>query len=78
MKRFITAVSDLKEFQRLERRPLVRERNMFTFRADFSDERPLLETLKLFEVSHGSYQPFNFLPELYYRWSIFKYVSYVT
>ena len=28
----------------------------------FSDEEPLLETLEFYETSHGSYQPFNFLP----------------
>ena len=30
----------------------------------FSDEGPLLETLEFFEISHGSYQPSNFLPYL--------------
>ena len=30
----------------------------------FSDEGPLLETLEFFEISHGSYQPLNFLPYL--------------
>ena len=41
----MTAVTDPKEFQRFER-------------------RPLKETLDFFEISHGSYQPFNFLPYL--------------
>ena len=27
----------------------------------FSDDRPLLETLDLFEICHGVYQPLNFL-----------------
>ena len=27
----------------------------------FSDDGPLLETLEFFEISHGSYQPLNFL-----------------
>ena len=31
----------------------------------FSDEGPLLETLEFFEISHGSYQSFNFLPYLF-------------
>ena len=30
----------------------------------FSDEGPLLKTLEFYEISHGSYQPFNFLPYL--------------
>ena len=29
-----------------------------------SDEGPLFETLGFFEISHGSYQLFNFLPYL--------------
>ena len=48
----VTAVTDLNELQW----PFVRERN--------ADEGPLLKTLQLFEISHGSYQPFNFLPYL--------------
>ena len=52
----ITAVTDLKQFQRFEQRPFVRERNI-----SFSEERPLFETLEFLEISHGSYQPFNFL-----------------
>ena len=28
----------------------------------FSDEGPLLEMLQFFEISHGSYQNFNFSP----------------
>ena len=27
----------------------------------FSDEGPLLETLEFFEISHASYQPFNYI-----------------
>ena len=30
----------------------------------FDGEGPLLETLEFFEISYGSYQPFNFLPYL--------------
>ena len=30
----------------------------------FSDERPLLETLEFFEISHDSNQPLNFLTSL--------------
>ena len=30
----------------------------------FSDGGPLIETLEFFEISHGSDQPFNFLPYL--------------
>ena len=49
VKRLITAVTDLKEFQRLERRSFFREG---TF----------LETLGFFEICHSSYQLFTFLP----------------
>ena len=47
-------MTDLKEFQPFEQRPIVRERNV-SF---------LLETLEFFEISYGSCQPLNFLPYL--------------
>ena len=50
-------MSDLKEFQRFEQRPFVGERNV-----SFSYEGPLLGTLEFIEISHGSYQPLNFVP----------------
>ena len=49
-------MTDLKEFQRFEQRPFAREKNI-----PFSDEGPLLELLEFFGISHGSYQPLNFL-----------------
>ena len=57
-------MTDLKEFQRYEQRPFVKERNMSCFceQVSFSDEGPLLVTLQFFEVSHSIYQPYNFLP----------------
>ena len=59
----IVTVSELKEFQRFEQKHFVRERKVFRT-LSFSDEGSLLETLEFFEISHGSYQPFNFLPLL--------------
>ena len=44
----VTAVTDLKEFQRFEQH------------VSFSDEGPLLETLEFFEISQGSNQALNF------------------
>ena len=59
----ITLVTDLKEFQRFEQRPFIRERKKKRVEhISFSDEGPLLETLEFFEISHASYQLFNFLP----------------
>ena len=52
-------MAGLKVIQRLEQRPLVRERNV-----SVSDEGPLLEKLDFFEISHCSYQPSNFLHDL--------------
>ena len=65
----ITAVTDLKEYQRFEQNPFVRKETCsdhvsFSFSFIFSDEGPLLETLITFEISYASYQPFNFLPYL--------------
>ena len=51
----MTSVTDLKEFQRFEQRPFVREKTSFFERKRFSDEGPLLETLEFFEISYGSY-----------------------
>ena len=59
----ITAVTDLKEYQRFEQRPFVRKKTC-SEHVSFSDEELLLETLIFFEISYGSYQPFNFLPYL--------------
>ena len=47
-------MTDLKEFQRFEQQQ----------RISFSDEGPLLETLKFFEISFGSYKPLSSLPEI--------------
>ena len=51
-------MTDLNEFQRFKQRPFVRKTRFFP------DEGPLLETLGSFEISHVSYQTFNFLPYL--------------
>ena len=55
----ITAVTDLKKFQCFEQMSFVRKRNV-----SFFHKGPLLETLEFLEISHGSYQHFNFLPYL--------------
>ena len=47
MKRLIIAVTDLREFQRFEQRPFVRENQKITEKehVSLSDEGPLLEML---------------------------------
>ena len=57
-------MTDLKEFQRFEQRPLVKP---FLQHLRFiPDEGPLLEALEFFEISHGSHQSFNFLFYFFY------------
>ena len=54
-----------------------------TFRANafprtrfFPDEGPLLETLEFFEISHGSYQSFIFLPYYCLRSILLFFIKY--
>ena len=54
-------MTDLKEFRRFEQRPFVGD---FWEHVSSSEEGPLHKTLEFFEISHGSYKPFNFLPYL--------------
>ena len=53
----ITAVTDLKEFQRFalrQRKKYVHHRTC-PEHVSFSDEGPLFKTLEFFEINHGSY-----------------------